>query len=383
MSETDISDFEDAISEAKDAFYSELNEMLKLLRIIDIELTQIQDKFNEVHRKGVAYFNLFDRSLSEYGLEKYDMNINIRDSKIDDAINISYSIINYWELIIKLNAKYGINIPKASKRAFSTIQIYIKTFEPKAAEPLKEKFQEVGLPVSGFESKRKFKDMTKKKQVTFGMIAGTVLLIVLIVYAWIEECPTDFQGRIFTTILALAAAAFSAAIPGLINVKYRGMITASGAIAVFVIVFLLKPAELSDFAYCQKDISGTIYFGHKPQALVKLKLLKQSQVITTDEFGNFRLPIDYTTIDKELKIYLTSSEIYLDTVYSIQKSVINESLDIYLPKYCFTCTQKDSSGELKDRKQVCGATRECISKYIHGYRLDGIELGLVVECDDN
>jgi hypothetical protein len=44
--------------------------------------------------------------------------------------------------------------------------------------------------------------------------------------------------------LALAAAGVAALIPGFIDVKYKGLIRAGGALAVFVVVFFLPPAAL-------------------------------------------------------------------------------------------------------------------------------------------
>lgn len=380
MAKKTISDFEDSIADAKAKFFESFKEMLDLVKSTDATSQLVQDKLTELHSKGVYFFNLFGRSLNEYGLEYFAHNQNIRNSKIDDAINISNTIIKYWKLLNSLKRKYNILIPKPSERAYGSIQLFLQTFEKNKAKELKIKYQEANLPISGFESSRKFIDMTKKRQITYGIIVGTIFLVALLIIGIIIECPTNSQNRIFTTILALAAASFSATIPGFINVKYRELITASGALAVFVIIFLLKPADLSDFKSCQQNISGTVYFGENPIESVELMFIKQNKSTKTDNFGNFNLPFDASSINEELKIKLYNKEIQLDTIITFNKKEITESIDIYTKKHCVHCVQKDSSEKTILSKTKCSASNKYISNYILGFTKAGNEQGRIVEC---
>lgn len=325
-----ISEFEDKILVAKDNFLDEFKNILNLVKINKTDSSQVQEALTNLHARGVKYFDLFGRSITEYGIKDYKHNKNIRNSKIDDTVNILNTILRYWNFLKNLKENFDIITPNPSERAYSSIQLFIKNFEPEKAKDYKLKFEELNLPIYGFESKRGFHDMTKKQQVTYGIIAGTILLVVLLVIAVVIDCPTQSQNRTFTTILALAAAAFSATIPGFINVKYREIITASGALAVFVIVFLLKPAEISDFKRCSHDISGIVFYDNKPVSSVEVRLLKQNQLTNTDSFGKYSLSVDFSSIKGDLQIQLIKPDLGIDTVIVINKQDLEETIDIYI-----------------------------------------------------
>ena len=79
-------------------------------------------------------------------------------------------------------------------------------------------------------------------------IFGLIFIITLIVLSIIFPNPTDFQYIIFRIILALAAAGAAAMIPGFMHTEFNPttgvVIRASGAMAVFAIVFFFNPANL-------------------------------------------------------------------------------------------------------------------------------------------
>ena len=382
MNKGSIPEFEDAISEAKGKFFEEFKLMLQLVRKSETDKSQVQDRLTELHSKGVKFFNLFSRSLNEYGLENFKHNENIRNSKIDDSINISNTILKYWKLIKSLKEKYSIIPPKPSERAYSSIQLFLKTLDKDAAKKLKPKFEELKLPTFGFQSTKTFIDMTKKQQVTFGAITGLVLLLILLAIALIVRCPTNFQNNIFIIILALAGAAFASIIPGLIEVKYRQIITAAGALAVFVIIFFMKPTQLSNYTNCpsENDISGTIYFGGKPIENIDISFPKQSKSTRSDNFGNFKLSLDFSLLEDNLNIYIKNKELSLDTIYTYDKSKLSKSIDIKIKEYCVECIQKDTLGTIINVKSKCSASSKVISNYITGFTKASVEQGRTVEC---
>jgi hypothetical protein len=78
---------------------------------------------------------------------------------------------------------------------------------------------------------------------------GIVFVATLLAIALSVPNPTDFQIFTFRVVLALAAAALGALIPGFIDVRFRGWLRAGGAIALFVIVYMINPPALvSDHA---------------------------------------------------------------------------------------------------------------------------------------
>lgn len=379
MTKKTISEFEDQISKAKDEFFGHFRIMLSIVEENDPKSSDVRKELTELHKKGVDYFNLFERSISEYfGVTGIDE--NIRNTKVDDAIGIANTIINYWTLLKSLEEKFKIRIPQPSERAYSKIQKFIKGFDPERAQTLKEKFLKAQLPTHGFTIHTPPPN-PDKKQVTFGIISGFSLLIVLLIIGIIIDCPTQSQNDLFKTILALAAASFAAAIPGLIKVRYREIITASGALAVFVIVFLFKPAEISDFKECQENINGTVYFGTSPVESIDIYFLKQYKSTKTDNFGNFSLPFDFSSVDEVVKIQLKNSELALDTIVSIQKSELRKTIDIYIKKYCVKCIQIDSLENVVSTKSKCSASHESISDYIDVFTRAGKDQGLTTRCE--
>ena len=76
---------------------------------------------------------------------------------------------------------------------------------------------------------------------------GIVFIFTSIIIAFVYPEPSRYQLFVFRTVLALAAAGFAAAVPGLLNVSVNlpGLtIRAAGAFASFVIVYRVNPATL-------------------------------------------------------------------------------------------------------------------------------------------
>jgi len=76
---------------------------------------------------------------------------------------------------------------------------------------------------------------------------GIVFVVVMLLIAFFVKEPTPFQLFVFRVVLALAAAGVAALIPGFLDIKskvLRNSIRGGGALAVFVIVYLINPPQL-------------------------------------------------------------------------------------------------------------------------------------------
>lgn len=77
-------------------------------------------------------------------------------------------------------------------------------------------------------------------------ISGLTILGFIIFVSVLIPNPTPFQLRVWMPLLALAAAAFSGTITGMLNLKAKFgtqlVIGSSGALAVLVLFYLFKPA---------------------------------------------------------------------------------------------------------------------------------------------
>ena len=74
--------------------------------------------------------------------------------------------------------------------------------------------------------------------ISLGLFIFILLLTLLVPY------PTPFQGLVVRTLLSAATSGFVTSIPGLLSIKVGDWLRASGALAVFVLVFLFNPAQL-------------------------------------------------------------------------------------------------------------------------------------------
>lgn len=104
-------------------------------------------------------------------------------------------------------------------------------------------------------------------------VTGIVFLVTLMAVALFVPSPSDFQGLVFRTVLALAAGAFATIVSGFIHVHARWQrisIRAGAGLAVFVVIYLVDPPSRI------RQLSSTIGFippetirsGDKSAALV-------------------------------------------------------------------------------------------------------------------
>jgi hypothetical protein len=89
------------------------------------------------------------------------------------------------------------------------------------------------------------KSTTPKVQLGFAVGFGIVGLAIILIIAIFIPVPTEFQYQVFRIILALAAGGAASMIPGILNLQISNLITASGALAVFVVVYFYSPAQLA------------------------------------------------------------------------------------------------------------------------------------------
>ncbi len=347
-----------------------------------------KDKANEIkkaiHDKGVDFFNFFEKSLDIYNSDDPLITEDYKNKKYEDVLNIIDTIIKHWQVIRTIDEKFGLVKTVPSRNAYGAIQRSInKNATRRERKEICKKFKENKLYTDVLDSGKKHTNMTKKHLIAYGVIAGTLFLVALLIIVLVVECPTPAQERIFLVILALAAAAFAATIPGFITVeiKHPIAVSAGGALAVFVIVFFSKPAQISTFTDCERSIAGTVYFGDTPQEGVELNFVKLNQNTNTNQSGNFHLAVDFRAIGDELTMRLTHKEIALDTSMTFTAEQLKNRLEIKVARYCVGCTQRDSvTNALLNEKSKCYASKDRIGRYIEGFTAAGRKKGRIVKC---
>jgi hypothetical protein len=106
---------------------------------------------------------------------------------------------------------------------------------------LKSKLE--GKNIGGISQDTKVADAhTQEKKAAF--LFGVTFVIVLIALAIFFPVPSDFQYLVFRIVLALAGAGVASMIPGLLDITLPPWLKATGALAVFVLLFFYNPAAL-------------------------------------------------------------------------------------------------------------------------------------------
>jgi hypothetical protein len=91
--------------------------------------------------------------------------------------------------------------------------------------------------------------------VLLSFVFGVVFIVTMLAFAVFDPYPSGFSEWIFITVLALAAAGVGSVIPGMLNVDLP-YVKAGGAIALFAVVFLLKPAIESALPLIQPPLDS-------------------------------------------------------------------------------------------------------------------------------
>jgi hypothetical protein len=71
---------------------------------------------------------------------------------------------------------------------------------------------------------------------------GAIFIISILVFTAVVKDPSPTEIWTYRVILALAAAGVAAILPGFIDIKYKSLVQAGGAIGVFVLVLVAFPA---------------------------------------------------------------------------------------------------------------------------------------------
>ncbi|MFH2043767.1 MAG: carboxypeptidase-like regulatory domain-containing protein [Pseudomonadota bacterium] len=133
------------------------------------------------------------------------------------------------------------------------------------------------------------------------VVSGLAFLVILLIIAVFIAHPTDFQIFIFRIVIALAAAAFGATIPGFLKIDLpvgkKGLITAGGAIAFFVLIYFMNPPKLVSDKPLPPEIIKQPLMGFildqegEPLPGVSVTVLEHSVNDATDGNGKFSFEI--------------------------------------------------------------------------------------------
>lgn len=198
---------------------------------------------------GTEYFNYVENFVGDSGL----LGAHANGKWVTGFAETCHSILGAYVVHVNfLNSYSSImqdNLCAPNINAYANMQRMTKEYLPeKNWQQLKGIFKNNSLPISGFEF-RGANDLneTPKWQLITGLIIGLLFAAAILVLVVFIPNPTPHQFLIFRGGFAIALAAIAAIIPGLLNVESRFQkfsIKASGAITVFVLVWLLNPPAI-------------------------------------------------------------------------------------------------------------------------------------------
>lgn len=238
---------EDQVEKLKQEYVAHLNPIVQ--RIHSDEESPTLDELLKCQQLGSKFFNYVESFVGNSGL----LGAHANGKWVTGFAETCHSILSTF--IVHVNflrshskvLKGALEQPNTS--AYANMQRMTKEYLPKEQwQQLERSFNENSLPVAGFNfvGANDVKE-TPKWQLITGLVIGLLFALLVMGAAIFIPNPTSTQFFIFRGIFAISLAAIAAIIPGLLNVESRFQkfsIKATGAIAVFVIVWLLNPPAL-------------------------------------------------------------------------------------------------------------------------------------------
>ncbi len=198
---------------------------------------------------GTLYFNFVEHFVGNSGL----LGAHANGKWVTGFAETCHSILCVFVVHVKFLRSYSnvLNgaLENPNRNAYANMQRMTKEYLSNVSwKELECEFKRNSLPITGFEYAGA-NDLNKvpKWQLIAGLAVGLLFALLILMAVIFIPNPTEEQFFIFRGLFSVSLSAIAAIIPGLLNVESRfkkTSIKASGAIAVFVIVWLLNPPAL-------------------------------------------------------------------------------------------------------------------------------------------
>lgn len=209
-----------------------------------------KDTLNEINSNFSKFHTKFEEFLTDISSENYDLSKTQIQDVLTSIENIFDASIKYWNIIGNASEKVlGFRF-KPQNNFFKTAQGILKTYNSEKAKVLEQEFIKNNLPVEGFISKEKYKLTTSKIDWT-ALIIGIISLIVSLIIIFLNLVNDGLQYWLIRIIAGLGvtlvfAGFFKNSIKA--NITIPGLvITATGGIAIFFLLYFFNPAEVPKY----------------------------------------------------------------------------------------------------------------------------------------
>jgi hypothetical protein len=205
--------------------------------------------FHDCRNAGTAFFNSVENCIANSALlGAYTSEFWAADLA-NTATNVLDFVLDYYEKEMWPEAdRLHLDRLQPSPNAYSAMQNAVLVYNSDQAQLFQKRFTTLGLPIRGFTNPVPMNTYrTWEKMAMLGIV-----IVFLGALLAVGVCTSTFTPQgffIIRVILALFSAAFTAiAIPGFLEVSFKlkksALIRATGAIAVFIVVYLLNPPSV-------------------------------------------------------------------------------------------------------------------------------------------
>jgi hypothetical protein len=198
---------------------------------------------------GAEYFNFVEIFVGSSGLLGAHVNGKWVTGFAETCHSVLSAIIVHHNFLRSHAATLAGGLLDPDVNAYANMQRMTKEYlKADSWKGLEQLFVSNNLPVAGFRyvGAQDLKE-TPKWQLVTGLCVGLVFSLIILALVVLIPNPTAIQFFIFRGLFAISLAAIAAIIPGLLNVETRFQkfsVRATGAIAVFVLVWLLNTPAL-------------------------------------------------------------------------------------------------------------------------------------------
>lgn len=201
-------------------------------------------------RIGAEYFNYVESFVGSSGLLGAHVNGKWVTGFAETCHAVLGALIHHHNFLRSYDdTVFNGKLSEPSVNSYANMQRMVKEYlQASQCKELEQRFIENNIPINGFKY-RGTQDLkeTPKWMLITGLCIGSFFALVILAASFFIPNPTDTQFFIFRGIFAISIAAIAVIIPGFLTItaKYNFFfIKASGAIAVFVIIWLINPPIL-------------------------------------------------------------------------------------------------------------------------------------------
>ena len=235
------------IQELKNTYTSYMNPIVLRLQAGGDSLSV--EELLKCQQLGTAYFNYVELFVGDSGLLGAHANGKWVTGFAETCHSILKAVIIHHNFLRSYSDILNGMLCKPDENAYGNMQRMTKEYlQTDSWKKLEQQFVDNNLPVAGFRyAGAKDLKETPKWQLITGVCIGVSFALMILVLAVLIPNPTTTQFFIFRGCFAISLAAIAAIIPGLLNVEtrlQRFSIKATGAIAVFALMWLLNPPVL-------------------------------------------------------------------------------------------------------------------------------------------